>query len=669
MAFALFHELNIKKRLIILVLTGIIAMLLITGMTRYMDHYKTKSILLERRSQNIASLFQKIINLENVYILSMNPAILTDHEALSTSIEQLIRETLKTSDSETAGIAKSIMASYQEHSRIFKAVVANATALEQSKNNLIESLSKTNDLLNSIISDIDQEEAMLMIDGEFISSLKVSSRKETVAFKAFGNERMLNLFQNLLLYGDEKTYNTQKKALDEKIALAQNNIVNVYKAASSESLMKTWDKASLLLQSIASIQTDIFNQWKANQALRQNLNKTTDEVNGFTRDITTITNASMIKSSRWSSIISVMVTGLSVIILLLLGAITYRAVAHPIAEAVTMIKDIAEGEGDLTKRLSIKSKDEIGEMARWFNMFIEKLQTIIADISQKSAILDMSSETLADLSGKMTTEIGTISHNAATVSSSANDMSDSMSSLAAASEEYATNINMLAAAAEEMSATIQEIASNTEKAHTVSDDAVSKAKTALSTIMELGSAAAEINKVTEAITDISEQTNLLALNATIEAARAGEAGKGFAVVANEIKELARQTADATRGIKIIVEDIQNATSGTVTEIELIAGVVGNINDIVTTIASSVEEQTATTREIANNVSQASSGIMEVNTGVSKSSKSSQEIAADISEVNRSANELSENSVLVDTRSSELAELSAALKDLVGKFII
>ncbi len=103
--------------------------------------------------------------------------------------------------------------------------------------------------------------------------------------------------------------------------------------------------------------------------------------------------------------------------------------------------------------------------------------------------------------------------------------------------------------------------------------------------------------VTETITEISEQTNLLALNATIEAARAGEAGRGFAVVANEIKELAKQTAQATLNIKSQIDDVQRTTSSTVTEINQISDVIRRVNDIVGTIATAVEEQTAATKRL------------------------------------------------------------------------
>lgn len=114
---------------------------------------------------------------------------------------------------------------------------------------------------------------------------------------------------------------------------------------------------------------------------------------------------------------------------------------------------------------------------------------------------------------------------------------------------------------------------------------------------ELASAADKLGKVTETITEISEQTNLLALNATIEA------GKGFAVVANEIKDLAKQTADATMEIKALIDNVQNTTAITGNGINSIPEVIGGVNDTIPGIATAVEEQTATTNEIVQNIAQ------------------------------------------------------------------
>jgi len=155
---------------------------------------------------------------------------------------------------------------------------------------------------------------------------------------------------------------------------------------------------------------------------------------------------------------------------------------------------------------------------------------------------------------------------------------------------------------------------------------------------ERGKAAREIGKVTETITDISGQTNLPALNATIEAARAGEAGKGFAVVANEIKELARQTAEATRDIKGKIDGIRKITGLTATEIEKIIQVINNVNEFVAGISTAVEEQSITTRDIAEKISQTSQGIQPVNKSASAISLASSQIAGDISRVKTSISE-------------------------------
>ena len=183
----------------------------------------------------------------------------------------------------------------------------------------------------------------------------------------------------------------------------------------------------------------------------------------------------------------------------------------------------------------------------------------------------------------------------------------------------------------------------------------------------LGSAAAEIGKVTQLITDISDQTNLLALNATIEAARAGDAGKGFAVVANEIKELARQTAQATKGIKQQIEGIQNSTAETVSDISRIADVIGEVDEMVSSIGSAVEMQVAAAGDISENIGQAASGMAEVNESVTRTSAFAGEIASDIAEVNRIAGTIADNSTRVSTNAGDLAILAKDLIVVIGEF--
>jgi methyl-accepting chemotaxis protein len=347
----------------------------------------------------------------------------------------------------------------------------------------------------------------------------------------------------------------------------------------------------------------------------------------------------------------VMVTVLGVF-LFFLG----RSILKPILATRDMVQDVAQGEGDLTKRLDVGG-DEVGELAYWFNIFLEKLHGIIGQIAGNLNTLNESSTKLAVLSETLAKGSDDATQRSNTVASAAEEMSANMSTVAAASEQASTNVNMVASAAEEMNATVNEISGNTAKARNITEDAVVKTNRASKRVDELGFAANEISKVTEVITEISEQTNLLALNATIEAARAGEAGKGFAVVANEIKELAKQTAGATLEIKRKIEAIQSSTDLTVSEISEISTTIDDINEIVSTIATAVEEQSASTNEIANNVSQAAQGISEVNENVAQSSSVSDEISSEISGVSKVAEQLKKDSNSVKTQSGDLSVLA------------
>ena len=360
-----------------------------------------------------------------------------------------------------------------------------------------------------------------------------------------------------------------------------------------------------------------------------------------------------------------------IIILFLLGAgvITYisRKITVPIKHTVEMLKDIAQGEGDLTKRLKVETKDEIGEMAEWFNKFIDAIQSIIKDVAQNANRVKDASEELSGISKQMTFGAEQTSEKANVVAAAGEEMSSNMSSVAAATEEASTNVNMVATAAEQMIATINEIAQNSEKASSITGEAVAQTRSASNKVDELGSSANEIGKVVETITEISEQVNLLALNATIEAARAGEAGKGFAVVANEIKDLAKQTAEATQEIKGKIGAIQGSTDATVKEIGQILEVINDINDIVSSIATAVEEQSVTTKEIAENVAQASQGIQEVNENVAQSSSVADDIAKDIEDVNQASGKMSDSSSQVNLSAEALTRLSETLNEMVGKF--
>ncbi len=368
------------------------------------------------------------------------------------------------------------------------------------------------------------------------------------------------------------------------------------------------------------------------------------------------------KANLVVTIISVLVAGLIIYLIAI-------SIARPINRVVEGLKDAAEGEGDLTKRLHVKTGDEVGDLAKWFNLFIDKIRESIGEVAENATQLKTSSADLYEISAALSNGADHTTEKAQSVSSASEQMSANMGLIASTMDQASSNINIVASSTEEMSVTISEIAQSAEQARTVTSSAVSHTQSASGQVDELGHAAQEIGKVVEAITEISEQVNLLALNATIEAARAGEAGKGFAVVANEIKELAQQTAKATGEIKRQVSAIQSSTQTTVVQIGNIAEVVNKVNDIVSKIAAAVEEQSTTTKEIAGNVAQASNGIGDINLNVGQSHDVASEIAREIAEVTQAAGDMSNSSSQINLNAEQLANLSTMLINTVGKFKI
>jgi methyl-accepting chemotaxis protein len=363
-------------------------------------------------------------------------------------------------------------------------------------------------------------------------------------------------------------------------------------------------------------------------------------------------------------VVCVAVFGVSLVVGVLL---VKRTVVRPIEQVIASVKDIAEGDGDLRRRLRADSGDELGTLATHFNTFVGRLEAMTRDIRDHAGQVAAAATELTAVSSKTADGVKSMSTKTATVAAAAEEASANTTSVAAGMEQAATNLSSVASATEEMSATIGEIASNSEKARAISDQATARAQTISTLMQQLGQAAQEIGKVTETITDISSQTNLLALNATIEAARAGAAGKGFAVVANEIKELARQTATATEDIKAKITGVQTSAGSAIADIEKMSSVIKEVGAIVSSIAASIEEQAAVTKDVAGNIAQASSGVRDSNERIAQTATVSKSIASDVTTVNSAVNDIREGGEQVEASAAELAKLAEQLNAAVGQF--
>jgi len=364
-----------------------------------------------------------------------------------------------------------------------------------------------------------------------------------------------------------------------------------------------------------------------------------------------------------------MTTAIASVIIAVMAFLIARTFTKPLHNTIAMLQDVAEGDGDLTKRLDESRNDEIGEVAHWFNVFIGQIQKMVAEIAANSSVLSEGSTRLVTTATQLSSGAESSKHRSASVSSAAEEMSINMKNMASSTTQMSGGITSVVAAIDEMTTTIAEIAKHAETSAGVADKATRIAEDSNNKICHLGTAADEIGRVIEVIEDIAEQTNLLALNATIEAARAGEAGKGFAVVATEVKELAKQTSTATDDIRKRIEHIQSSSQDAVSSISEISEVINSVNELARTIASAVEEQSITTKQISQDISETASAAEVVARGVDESATASGEITQNICEVDRVLSETVQGAGLSQQSGEEVAQLAAKLRSVVARFKI
>lgn len=305
------------------------------------------------------------------------------------------------------------------------------------------------------------------------------------------------------------------------------------------------------------------------------------------------------------------VLGLSV----LLAWLVSRTITGPVKEVVDSIKNIAQGEGDLTKRLPIHGDNEVGDLCVWFNTFVSKLHGVISQVSESAIQLASSSNELQSSSRGMSQSISTLSSQSTSLATAGEEMS-------ATSSDIANNCHLAADNAGGASSKANEGVQVVGESIIVMQTIATRVKKAADTVEMLGNRSDQIGTIVGTIEDIADQTNLLALNAAIEAARAGEQGRGFAVVADEVRALAERTTRATKEISEMIKAIQKETKDAVATMEQsvaqveqgsnhaaasgrslqeILEIINSVTEQISQIATAAEEQTCTTREISHNV--------------------------------------------------------------------
>lgn len=294
---------------------------------------------------------------------------------------------------------------------------------------------------------------------------------------------------------------------------------------------------------------------------------------------------------------------------------TIRRINRSLSSVTFMVKDIAEGEGDLTKRLDDSGQDEFAELSRWFNLFLQKLNATLVKVSSDTGELTSAATGLLDTSRQIARAADTVASQGATAATASEEMAATSADIANNCQTVADNSRKADAAAQSGAAVVRETLD-------AMDQIAVKVRLSATTVESLGQRGEQIGVIVATIEEIADQTNLLALNAAIEAARAGDQGRGFAVVADEVRRLAERTTEATREIGEMIKTIQDETrvavrsmedgvkqvaigsekaAGSGEALQEILEQIASLNMQINQIATAAEEQTATTNEINNSV--------------------------------------------------------------------
>ncbi|ARU27860.1 methyl-accepting chemotaxis protein [Cellvibrio sp. PSBB006] len=347
-----------------------------------------------------------------------------------------------------------------------------------------------------------------------------------------------------------------------------------------------------------------------------------------------------------------------VIISVIAASLAYAvqlSIVKPVNNVVRALRDISEGEGDLTRRLPVTGTDEISELAQCFNTFVERLHTIIASVSETAQEVSGNAAVLSSLSRENEREIKTQQSEIQQIVVAVKEMASVVQNVTVSVTETADK-SMQADGAASSGKTI--VTNTMGQIKNLSEEI----KTAAEVIDRLRKETVSIGSVLDVIRGVAEQTNLLALNAAIEAARAGEQGRGFAVVADEVRTLASRTQSSTTEIREMIERLQSGSheavemmsAGTAqanssvqqaseasSSLEHITEIVSVIRDRTNQIAAASEQQSAATRQIEHNIDRISSV----------------------------ATNTAESSVRITSNTEHLADMAARMAELVGRFKI
>lgn len=400
---------------------------------------------------------------------------------------------------------------------------------------------------------------------------------------------------------------------------------------------------------------------------------------------------------------------IAIIIVTAIAVLFAIRLTKPLGKLVAMLKDIAQGDGDLTARLNINSKNEFGELAYWYNVFVGRIQEIMRQVGRAAEEVASTSGQLSSATEQNSSATQQITGAVNELATGSSEQTRVINNTVGVMQQFARSVNGIAEGAREQA---QSVSFTSDKINTIAERAkeltnrtqsFSKASTenfnaacnggdavkrsiesmnrikdavthSSTRISQLGEQSQQIGEIIRVIDDIAEQTNLLALNAAIEAARAGEHGKGFAVVADEVRKLAERSGKATKEIAVLITGIQRDTSASVEamqvgtqEVEKGVNVVTEAGDALEEILNIVQKNGTELNEVLNVINEISVSAIEVSDAAQnvaaiaeENTASTEEMAAGSSQMEKSITSIA---AVVEQSAASTEELSASLEEV------